>query len=227
MSSIITHRKNFHFVAALLISLLNSGVALALPDLVVEPAVVSPQIVVQNFTGTDCSVVEGCTTAGQRRLLVFNSETRNDGTTDLVLGNPVGNPLFEFFACHGHWHLKDYMNYRLRNTSTSQVVAGYKQSFCLSDSIRVNTNASTSPLYNCSNQGIQAGWADIYFSNLPCQWVDITGVPGGNYILEMEVNESHTLVESNYANNITSVSVTIPPAATVGNWQRYDSPIRP
>ena len=40
----------------------------------------------------------------------------------------------------------------------------------------------------CSDQGIQAGWADVYGAHLDCQWIDVTDVPAGIYTLEIEVN---------------------------------------
>jgi hypothetical protein len=36
--------------------------------------------------------------------------------------------------------------------------------------------------YVCGNQGITSGWADLYSKNLSGQWIDITGVPDGDYI---------------------------------------------
>src|SRR5204863_100443 len=60
-----------------------------------------------------------------------------------------------------------------------------------------------------------SGWADIYSAGLPCQYIDITGVPPGNYVLQMIVNPDGLLPESNMANNETRVAVTIPPAGCV------------
>ena len=37
--------------------------------------------------------------------------------------------------------------------------------------------------YDCSNQGIQAGWSDLYGNSLDCQWLDVTDVPPGDYFL--------------------------------------------
>src|SRR5205807_1298331 len=87
------------------------------------------------------------------------------------------------------------------------VATGLKIGFCLLDSIRWNANASSNAKYDCGNQGIQKGWGDVYDSTLDGQWIDITGVPDGNYTLEMEVNPQHRLPESNYDNNIGALTV--------------------
>ena len=57
--------------------------------------------------------------------------------------------------------------------------------------------------------GISVGWADIYDTSVPGQYIDVTGLPPGQYTLEIEVNPERTLVESNYSNNIVTVPVQL------------------
>jgi hypothetical protein len=147
--------------------------------------------------------------AGSRRLLRFATETRNIGTADLFLGSPIGSPLFEFTPCHGHYHFRDFADYRLVNSGGMAVAAGNKVGFCLEDVQRWNTNWSAAPRYDCTDQGIQAGWADIYNSLLPCQWIDITGLAAGVYTLEMAIDPNNRLAESNESNNVTRTTVVI------------------
>lgn len=61
--------------------------------------------------------------------------------------------------------------------------------------------------HDCDNQGISPGCFDEYDINLPCQWIDITGLPDGPYILQITVNPLHTIAESNYTNNVLTISV--------------------
>ena len=61
------------------------------------------------------------------------------------------------------------------------------------------------------DQGISVGWADEYSDWLDCQYIDVTRVPGGNYILQVTVNPSGVIAEKNYSNNVARVPVTIPP----------------
>ena len=62
----------------------------------------------------------------------------------------------------------------------------------------------------CNFQGISAGWADIYHRGLDCQWIDITGVPSGRYVLEVHVNPARVIHEGNYQNNVGRAEVVVP-----------------
>ena len=185
-----------------------------LPDIFVdeETLIGSLSISERTFSEASCAVFEGCVNEpGDRRLLRFSTETPNTGNADLFMGTPAGNDLFEFSECHNHYHFEEYADYRLINATTGEIAAtGHKQAFCLIDLSRYSPNAGP-PQYNCGFQGITQGWADIYSSGLDCQWVDITGVPAGNYELEIEVNPAHIFQELNYENNVTRVPVVIPP----------------
>jgi hypothetical protein len=135
-------------------------------------------------------VRDGCISPGTYKLLRFDFLSYNAGNTDLHVGDPASNPdLFVWSVSHGHYHLRDFNEYRLLNTSDQEVKPGFKQAFCLMDIERTNPNASrSSGLYTYSNQGISAGWSDVDSSTLPCQYVDITGVPDGNYRLAASTN---------------------------------------
>jgi hypothetical protein len=43
-----------------------------------------------------------------------------------------------------------------------------------------------------------------------CQWLEITGLPPGDYRLRLTVNPDHALLESNYDNNVLELPVTLP-----------------
>jgi len=63
--------------------------------------------------------------------------------------------------------------------------------------------------YTCENQGLTSGWADVYSAGLDCQWIDITGVPSGDYIVRITVNPGGTLNEADKSNNSVIVPYTI------------------
>jgi len=151
--------------------------------------------------------------AGRRRLLGFSIRTPNVGSGDLFLGHPTDdNPAFDYSECHDHYHFKGYAEYRLVGQDGNQVAVGRKQAFCLLDSDRWQTDdptVATAPKYRCDYQGIQRGWADSYTSHLPCQFIDVTGLPGGAYTLEVELNGEHTLVELDYDNNQVSIPIDL------------------
>jgi hypothetical protein len=188
-----------------------SSQAFALPDLTIYGPAVQPSVTTRAFSSSDCEVVEGCAVPGVRRLLSFTSEIRNIGDQNLELGDPAGNPLFVWASCHAHYHFEDFAVYRLLNSSGGLVVTGRKMAFCLEDTYRWRAGAPSTRRYSCSTgQGIQAGWADVYDRAVPCQWLDITGLPGGDYILELVLDPNNHFTEADKANNITRVTVNLP-----------------
>lgn len=181
----------------------------AQPDLIVWGPALNAHIVTRTFATNSCEVSEGCIAAGTRRLLVFDTQIRNISDVNLVIGSPIGNPLFEFASCHGHYHFRDFADNRLTDAAREEVAAGLKIGFCLLDSRRWNPSAPSSPVFNCDFQGLQAGWADVYDATLPCQWIDITSLAGGVYMLEVEVNPEQRLAEATYTNNTTRVLAVV------------------
>jgi hypothetical protein len=183
----------------------------ALPDLIFWGPAVSPYLTTRTFATNDCEVVEGCETAGTHVLLNFNTESRNIGAADLVLGNPATNSLFHWASCHGHYHFEEFAQYDLLDTNGDVVALGHKVGFCLVDDHPWSPSANPSAKYDCNNQGIQAGWADVYGAGLPCQYIDVTAVLPGSYILRLTANPAGLLMEANTDNNVVLVPITIPP----------------
>ncbi len=194
----------------------------ALPDLSVNEQALfdTMQVVEATFSEDSCEIEEGCVdAAGDRRILRFSTTTPNKGNADLVMGRPVDRPdLFSFSDCHGHFHFDQYADYRLLDVDGNVVARGHKQAFCLIDLQRLGTefpDARRQGQFECSlngslPQGISVGWADTYNSELPCQWVDITDVPEGDYTLEVHVNPQHIFSELDLMNNVARVPVRVP-----------------
>jgi hypothetical protein len=168
----------------------------------------------RTFAPTDCAVVEGCITqTGTRRLLRFDTATANIGTGDLVVGSPTAGVCFEFSQCHQHYHFLGFSQYTLYQSDGTTVAAtGHKQSFCLEDVEQYQADPAPDPAtpFTCMNQGLHVGWEDVYPNDIDCQWVDITGVPAGNYLLKVAINTAGYLPESNYTNDTATIPVTIP-----------------
>ncbi len=163
------------------------------------------------FTANSCEMQEQCTgAAGTRQLLRFDTITENAGTADLIVGAPpaqgISDATFTWSPCHGHHHFNGYAIYELVDNN-NVVVSGRKQAFCILDTIQREVGKPSNG-YNCSNQGLTAGWADVYQRTLPCQWIDITGLPSGAYTLRVTVNPDHLLPESDLTNNVYEKSVT-------------------
>ncbi len=182
----------------------------ALPDLIIWGPAASPYVGTRTFAANDCEVLEGTAIVGTRRLLHFTTETRNIGASDLNFGNPATNSLFHFASCHGHYHFEEFASYDLLDGAGNHVAIGNKAGFCLVDHIAWSPTANPQPKFDCDVQGIQSGWADIYGAGLPGQYVDITGLPAGEYVLRIAVNYANLIRESNTNNNVVLIPVSIP-----------------
>ncbi len=184
------------------------------PDIAVDlgRAQIDLSIAEEDFAVDSCELhpSEQCVGApGIRRVLRFSVETANLGDADLVIGDPTTNPNYSYSQCHQHYHFSGYAQYRLLDDTGSEVVTGRKQAFCLLDSEPYAAGAALSPHYSCFNQGLQKGWVDVYEASLPCQFLDITDVPDGNYQLEVVANPDGVLDDSSTLNNTQSIDITI------------------
>jgi hypothetical protein len=189
-----------------------------LPDLRVNQEAIEQTLFIghETFGEDSCEMSEMCVSgSGRRRLLQFEGRIENWGPGDLAPGEEQNNPLFEFSACHSHYHFLDFTDYRLLAADGSVAAQGHKQSFCLVEMDPVEGATVPAPygthpepgLGGCNHLG--AGWADIYGVGTPCQWVDITDVPPGDYTLQVAVNPVGTVSETSIANNIVQVPVQI------------------
>jgi hypothetical protein len=108
---------------------------------------------------------------------------------------------------------------------------GRKVSFCMADIGIVNwASNSTGPrTYNAPDclapassdadfdyftQGITSGWMDVYDWYLPDQYMDVSGVPDGIYLLQTEADPDGLLVEADRSNNCGGVFIQLSNMAT-------------
>lgn len=197
------------------------------PDLTVDPQRVESQMeIVDRYFEPEadaCAFAEEAILpvgasgqpAGYRRLLRFDTVVMNAGDGDLVIGdrsdpsNPYAD-IFYFAECHGHYHMRDFSKYELlQPDGVSVAAAGHKQGFCFTDSLKYDGGKSSG--YNCHNQGITSGWGDWYYKQLVGQWIDITGVPAGDYIVQVTINLIDRFDEGeNRYPNVVRVPVRVP-----------------
>jgi hypothetical protein len=100
------------------------------------------------------------------------------------------------------------------------LVFGDKAGFCVIDIAPAGPSLRHEPVVpdpdgkyvDCdANQGISVGWADTYDVTLDGQWIDVTNVAPGAYVLEAEVNAEHVYEEMDYSNNRAFVPAVVAP----------------
>lgn len=131
---------------------------------------------------------------------------------------------------HNHFHALDLQRIKIQNLNADTLRNTAKTGFCFLDSY---VYGSTKPSkYNSANSvcniapnktvpmGISVRWGDIYRSTLAFQWIDITGMPSGDYIIRIIADPpwktGGRFLESNESNNrgwakirITKTGVTV------------------
>lgn len=169
--------------------------ASGLPDVTVDADALARSLYVEEreFAEDACEVLEACVAGpGTRKLLRFTTSIGNLGGGPLIVPGPETAPeLYVFDECHGHDHLTDFATYDLVGESGS-VAAGRKQGWFMIDSVPLCSDGPASGDY-FPDQGVSPGWADVYPSSIPCQWIDVTDVPDGIYTLRVTADTNHLI----------------------------------
>ncbi|XP_041849180.1 protein-lysine 6-oxidase-like [Melanotaenia boesemani] len=189
-----------------------------LPDLVPDPYAIQAGAYIQRMQmyALRCAAEENCLARSAyaptvrdidfRILLRFPQKVKNQGTADFLPFKPRYQ--WDWHSCHQHYHSMDaFSNYDLLDTITGRKVAeGHKASFCLEDT---GCDPGFRRRYACTShtQGLSPGCHDTYAANIDCQWIDITNVPPGNYILKVTVNPNFHVLESDFTNNIVRCDI--------------------
>jgi hypothetical protein len=175
-------------------------------------------------------VSEGCASATNGvDLLRFDATTYNAlGAADLHVGDPAcpdcdlypeaicGNPDFHCSPAggHGHAHFTNYARYELFHPDdlVNALRVGGKFGFCLEDT---SCEAGITPVYDCSFQGLTAGCEDLYSRFLGCQYIDVTGLAAGDYVVRVTADPEGKIAELDDTNNASEYPVYIEGAAEV------------
>ncbi|KAG7490642.1 hypothetical protein JOB18_039794 [Solea senegalensis] len=187
-----------------------------LPDLVPDPYYIQIATYVQRMPmyNLRCAAEENCLASSSRNahdydtrvLLRFPQRVKNQGTSDFLPSKP--RYAWEWHSCHNHFHSMDEFSlYELLDHQTqSQVAEGHKASFCLEDT---SCDPGYYRRFACTShtQGLSPGCYDTYNADIDCQWIDITDVQPGKYVLKVTVNPRQQVPESNYNNNVVRCDV--------------------
>jgi hypothetical protein len=187
---------------------------------------------------SSCTLEEACVGGpGWRKLLLFPTADLNAGNAALDIGwvdyfhKEGGSVLskhgvFEYSACHNHYHFMHYGRFQLGDGSTG---IARKNGFCMQPTERTE-NHELSPLHHpyidCLNQGVSVGWIDEYKMGLECQWMDVTDVPSARTLpLTFETNPEGLLCEGTLARDAQGEILFEPSALRTTAGQPVEQPV--
>jgi hypothetical protein len=203
------------------------------PDLaVIAEGLENNRVVYRYIEPNSCAVQENCVSgSGWRRLLMYDASIKNSSPVDLTVGavdadSPfVEHNVFEFSACHEHYHYSHYGDFRYGQTQ------GDKRAFCIESTDRY-FNTEQTPLahpYSCDNQGIASGWGDTYIAGIECNWIDITDVSippaGTTKTLEFALNPDKFICEGAPVTNSQGEQLFTPTDEVSENGEPVDRPL--
>ena len=127
---------------------------------------------------------------------------------------------------HEHWHLLGFEVYELRAAGDGTLVQpSEKTGFCLGDryetekgepaegkperAIWTDECGRDQPGLLTVQQGISPGYGDDYDPGLEGQFVDVTSIPPGRYLLVHRTNPERAIEEASYENNAASVLIQL------------------
>jgi Lysyl oxidase len=152
---------------------------------------------------------------GTPAMTVHQLVRRSDGTAATY--EVDGEIRFVQSETHRHWHFLDFERYDILTSEGAALGRDQKTGFCLGD--RYNASRTVElpgeperPVWTqeCGRgqperlvirEGISPGFGDDYVPRLEGQWIDITDLPAGSYVLRHRVNVDRILREGDYRNN--------------------------
>lgn len=167
--------------------------------------------------------LNGIATDQQLRQRIYRS---NGSFSDRLADN------YEFHPTHAHFHYKGFAQSRLWASDSSgqklgagPVRVGRKNGFCAIDIANVwwgrKGDAGRNYYFpNCHlpengagepalRQGISVGWADVYNWYLAGQYIEVSGLADGYYLLETEADPNDTLVEGDETDNTSTTLIQL------------------
>ena len=169
--------------------------------------------------------------AGSFQALGYNGDGIGDLEVDqqfrtttpgVIASHPTIAKMYFGVDGHNHWHVRDLEQYVLEGQNTGKLY-GEKHGFCFWDNVRYNpslagypTNAIYTGWNSCVTRGdgtvlmgLSIGWGDRYPYYLTDQYINITGLPAGEYTVTATADWAGWFVESNDFNNSTTARIRI------------------
>ena len=162
--------------------------------------------------------IEGRRKPRAKTMTAWQLVRRANGTVHRLPS--AGYLRYDLAPTHSHWHFHPFERYELwKRGGTKALARDHKQGFCFGDrhpvaqAARPHFRAGDCGLYKPRLFGVQegtsVGYVDIYPPEYHGQWIDITGMPDGRYVLVHRVNPEFALRERSYRNNEASVRIEL------------------
>jgi hypothetical protein len=156
-------------------------------------------------TGT-LELVAGKPDRKAKKQKVYQQIYSSDGSSRKVLAGFVA-----WHQTHNHFHFEDYAHYVLQPVTAPGASArtSTKTTFCIMDTTKIAPQAGAAVYTTCgkSIQGMSVGWGDKYNFFLDGQAIDVTGLPDGEYQLEIVIDPKNRLIESGEADNTSKINI--------------------
>ncbi len=126
---------------------------------------------------------------------------------------------------HHHWHVQHVAAYELYSATGAgpALRRDSKIGFCFFDTNPYRLSLPGAPASRqyagsgCGTQsslfvknGLSVGWSDLYPWNIGLQWINVTGLPAGEYLLKLTVNPNGQFEELSTKNNCNWTRIRIP-----------------
>jgi hypothetical protein len=136
----------------------------------------------------------------------------------------VATPARMFFAGdgHNHWHVEELQDWTIAsvNDRATPLSRGAKTGFCFWDNydysatgpIKYHPSTTSACMQRADGtvpMGLSVGWGDEYPSSIAFQYIDITGLPNGEYVVTLEADLDHEFVEADADNNTGWATIRI------------------
>lgn len=177
-------------------------------------------------------IVNGRRARGERLMTATQELVRADGSVAQV---PLATRLKYQPGGHNHWHFLGFNRFDLRSADTgARVGRSNKVGFCLGSRYQVEppvpgTAAVPVINHNCGRflpglmtmrMGIDVGYADDYAAFVEFQYVDITRVRPGSYLLVHRADPDQRLLVGDRADDVSYALIRLTAPARAGALPR-------
>jgi hypothetical protein len=162
--------------------------------------------------------IEGRRAPKRATMMAWQLVRRSDSSVHRLPS--AGYLRYDVSPTHSHWHFHPFERYELRKPGGLRALArDHKQGFCFGD--RHAAKRTAKPHFHAGDcgllkphlfsvrEGTSIDFVDIYPAEFHGQWIDVSGIRDGHYVLVHEVNPEFALRERSYTNNAASVLIDL------------------